>query len=231
MVGPESIAVHAHDYCDYWKSSAGAVVANSMDVSDESNAPRGGDISTPTSRWVAPHVLWAGTDDNVEVKLNSATSATPPLWDANTRRQSSQSVVGDGPPRPLKHTARDPRSLFGDLPNSSYDGVLTDPIERELRRRSAAVQEHEATAPVSSDPPQQKTNEDTITLDVEQQVDEGAGVVTARTGPAVDDVGAAFWMEECRRLQGELANLARQRDRCPTNLWVLPATCVTCCNL
>lgn len=228
MVDPES-AVHAHDYREYWKSSAGAFVVDSMDLSNDSNAPRGEDTSTPTSHWVAPHVWWADTDDNIEVNLNSAISPLPPPWD-NTRRPSSQAVVGNGPSPRLQHMHRDPRGIFGDLPNSSFNGALTDPVERELRRRSAAVQEREATTPVSSDPPKQKINEDGITFDVEQQVGEGAGVVTARTGTAVDVVDIGSWREECHRLQGELANLARQRDRWPV-LWVLSAMCFTCCKL
>lgn len=178
-----------------------------MDLGDKNP---GEDTSTPTSQWAPPHVWWAGatggdgTDNNDHG--GSFISTNSPPSGVTTRRQSSEA---GGERIPLQHVGRDARRVFGDLPNSSYApaGALDNPIERELRRRSAdqRLPSEEAMPLVES-----TRRASSGAAAVEQQVEEA---VVPRIGTAVVDMDAALWREECRRLQGELATLAGQRDR------------------
>lgn len=108
--------------------------------------------------------------------------------------------TGEGAPH------RDPRSLFGDLPNSSFNpDLLGDPIQRELELRVAeadSLQRSPAAVAVAA----AASGPLTVTF-----------ADTAR--PRSDDFGGnftdvhGFWRDECGRLQGQIANLARERER------------------
>lgn len=108
--------------------------------------------------------------------------------------------TGEGVPN------RDPRSLFGDLPNSSLNpDLLGDPIQRELELHpagSGASQRNPTAAAAAAGGPLTTV----------------AFADTARPhrdgffgGNSTDIHG--FWRDECGRLQGQIANLARERER------------------
>lgn len=116
--------------------------------------------STPRSEWIAPPAWWAGVDpaggqgdhhnredyvgrsgrshgqQKEQKELSSQASS-------NGRRQYVSTVASFEPENRVqvpfqreRVVGRDPRKMFGDLPNSSFDiNLLGDPIKRELDQR------------------------------------------------------------------------------------------------
>ena len=156
--------------------------------------------STPTSQWAAPQAWWVGDDAKSEDgnASNHFSSSS-----GNGRRRSrlmytaEAGSTGEGVPR------RDPRSLFGDLPNSSVNpDSLGDPIQRELELRAAGVgslQRSPAPAAAAAGPL-------TVTF-----ADSARPYGDSSHGNGTDIHG--FWRDECGRLQSQIASLDRERER------------------
>lgn len=94
--------------------------------------------------------------------------------------------------------------MFGDLPNSSLDpDLLGDPIQRELERRAAeadAIQREPAGAIIATGPR-------TVTFADSTRQQPGAG-------PSGNGTNShEFWQIECSRLEGQIAGLAREKER------------------
>lgn len=155
---------------------------------DPANAGSG----TPTTRW-APQSWWVGDDARSEDGYASDRHPMqlPPAVSGSQRRRSQLSAVDPDTVRDQIQQQgmpyRDPRSMFGDLPNSSFNpDSLGDPIQRELELRaaeSAAVRRPLADAPA---------------------------VTFADTSRPRSPM---FWRDECGRLQDQLASLVRERER------------------
>lgn len=166
----------------------------------DKNIPQSEDTNTPTSQWGAPHVWWIDANDS------SLISTSSPRSGVTTRQQSSEAGREQ---IPVQHVDRDARCVFGDLPNSSYapEGVFGDPIERELRRRSADQRLPSERGTTLVEPTRRADSSAAV-------VDQPVGVVVVpRTETAVADVDTDFWREKCRRLQVEVDTLAGERDR------------------
>lgn len=184
-----------------------------------------GERSTPTSQWAAGQSWWVGdevkSDDgnttNAQLspsggtrrRLSRLTSEVEAVTEAGRIQQRQQQQQLQQQQQDVRE--RDPRRMFGDLPNSSLDqDLLGDPIQREQELRAAG------DATVWRRPPHS-----------------GSGAAAAAAGdvrPAVsfadtnrlsgeEEVGGdsrsqSFWEDECGRLQKQLASLARERERC-----------------
>lgn len=150
--------------------------------------PGGG---TPTTQW-APHSWWVGDDARSEdgIPSDHHPLQLPPAT-SDSQRRRSQLAAGDADTVPH----RDPRSIFGDLPNSSFNpDSLGDPIQRELQLRAmepAAVQTSPAPAVTFAN----------ISMQPSAEFESG------------DRVSLTYWREECGRLQDQLASLAREKER------------------
>lgn len=158
--------------------------------------------ATPTSQW-APQSWWVGDGERSKDGYTSDHHLLhlPPATIGSQRRRSQLSAVDpdtdEGQIQQQHVPYRDPRSMFGDLPNSSFNPEsLDDPIQRELKLRgaeSAAVQRSPTVAPA-------------VTFaDISRQ-----SSAEPRSG---DRASLIFWRDEYRRLQGQLASLAKDRER------------------
>lgn len=161
---------------------------------DPANAGGG----TPTTQW-APQSWWVGDDARSE---DGYANDGHQLQLSRRRRSQLSGVDADTDQGRLQQQQgapyRDPRSMFGDLPNSSFNPeVLGDPIQRELELRAA-----EAAAVRRS--PADATAAVTF-ADISRQPSPELG--------SGDGATHVFWRDECARLQGQLASLAREKER------------------
>ena len=132
-----------------------------MNLADTGGGGGGGGGSTPPSEWIAPPSWWVGADlaggqgDHHNRANDGGTGSRnheqreeqKKLLRASNdgHRQRASTLVSFEPEEnrvripPEKQpgvVGRDPRSMFGDLPNSSFDtDLLGDPIRRELDQR------------------------------------------------------------------------------------------------
>ena len=124
--------------------------------------------------------------------------------------------VGEGPSQPWTAATRDPRRLFGDLPNSSYHAnSLGGPDLRELQQRVTLRDASCITRTRSS-------------LDAERQSSakkEERRIATTEfdtsntyTKSGFTGGDEPFWRGECYRLQNKLASLKAERQRCVIRL-------------
>lgn len=103
----------------------------------------------------------------------------------------------------------DPRSMFGDLPNSSLDRTLLgDPIQRELDLRSAAKKS--TTVVVHGSSANNRNDSSALSETRRVRVNTAATGATSSVEISADD--AVFWKEECRRLQRRLSSVDDERD-------------------
>lgn len=160
------------------------------------------------SQDVAPQSWWAGvdainsrqntTDGRGHNQFKSATAAGTEEARMPVNQQAQQQYAG----------IRDPRAMFGDLPNSSLDvNLLGDPIRRELELHSAAINTVQRR-------PSAK-NRKGRSLSETRRVSVNTAATAAATVEIADVAG--FWKEECRRLQRRLSSLDDERD----TMWVL----------
>ena len=189
--------------------------------------------STPCSQWIGPPSWWAGAE-NAEVQANRVDAdgggrsgdhhqqeqedllalqanntghqplaSTPPASFAPENRllpQRQQRISRGG----------DPRSMFGDLPNSSFDTeLLGDPIRRyrELdHQREAAVRLRPSTAAAAAAAAAAGDVNPTLTPNA-----------TGEAGPSqragLSGNNEEFWRRECSRLQDRLESLTKERER------------------
>lgn len=161
------------------------------------------------SQDVAPQSWWAGadainsrqntTDGRGHYQFNSATAAGTEEARMPVKQQAQQQYAA----------IRDPRIMFGDLPNSSLEmNVLGDPIRRELELHSAAINTVQRRSSIK--------NRKGRSLSETRRVSVNTAAATAAASVEIADV-AGFWKEECRRLQRRLSSLDDERD----TMWVL----------
>lgn len=166
--------------------------------------------STPTSQWAPPQSWWVGNDARSD-DGNADDLHQPylPSGSRNGRRRSRLTFTaeagstGEGVPH------RDPRSLFGDLPNSSLDpDSLGDPIQRELELRAAGAGSLQRGLTAAVVPTEGPAGPLTVTFadSARPRSDNFRG-----NGNSTDVHG--FWRDECGRLQGQIASLDRERER------------------
>lgn len=164
------------------------------------------------SHGVVPQPWWAGvdaihshhntTDGRGHNQFMSATAADTDEARMPVKQQAQQ-----------QHYAamRDPRSMFGDLPNSSLNiNLLGDPVQRELELQSAAMH---TTVRRTRRPSAKKRKG--RSLSETRRVSVNTAATTAAARMEIADV-AVFWKEECRRLQRRLSSLDDERD----TMWV-----------
>lgn len=164
----------------------------------------GSERSTPTSQWATPQSWWVGDDARSEDgNANDHRQPHFPSSSRNGRRRSrlvftaETGSTGEGAP------IRDPRSLFGDLPNSSLNpDSLGDPVQRELELRAAGA----GSLQLSPSPAAAATGPLTVTF-----ADFARPYGDSSRGNGTHAHG--FWREECGRLQGQIASLDRERER------------------
>lgn len=167
------------------------------------------DASTPLSQWVGSQAWWADTA-NAPNPLNHRNHFVDDDHNVSTvdSQQGVLPAVGADtwiPPQERqqqRETYRDPRRMFGDLPNSSCDArLLGDPVERELGRRAADA------GSTTTAVPRHGEVERTRATAVDTRWE--AGLHTAESGKQDQDP----MKEECEQLRHQLASLARERDR------------------
>lgn len=158
--------------------------------------------STPTAQWAASPSWWVGDDlRSDDGNRDEHLPLAAPARSSDIRRSSHLAAAASEEGAP--HRPRDSRRMFGDLPNSSLDpDVLGDPIQRELERRAAGpdvIQREPAEATVAIGP--------RIVTFADSTRQPGA----ALSGNGTNSHG--FWQIECSRLQGQIASLAREKER------------------
>lgn len=160
---------------------------------------------TPTTQW-APQSWWVGDDARSEDGFPSDHHPLqlPPATSGSQRRRSQLSAGDDadtdqGRIQQQGVPHRDPRSMFGDLPNSSLNpDLLGDPIQRELELRAA-----ESAAVQTSPAPTHTPAVTFADIPMQPSAELGSG----------DRASLTYWREECGRLQDQLAGLAREKER------------------
>lgn len=168
--------------------------------------------STPTSQWAPPQSWWVGDDARSEDgHTDDLRQPYLPSSSRNGRRRSRLMFAAETESTGEDAPHRDPRSLFGDLPNSSLDpDVLGDPIQRELELRAAGAGtvRRSPTAAAAAAPAEAAAGPLTVTFadSARSYSDNFRG-----NGNGADVHG--FWRDECGRLQGQIASLDRERER------------------
>lgn len=166
------------------------------------------EASTPPPQWTAPQPWWAGMDSDRE---NNESGGRHGEVQSNSNRWDQDQPIStndttEGLRQPMR-VGRNPRSIFGDLPNSSYNAdILADPIQRELERREVEQQRPSVAGAVTW------SNIERVNASVEMS---GGSELGGHGENNID-----FWREECVRLHSQLASLARERERCVSTTYL-----------
>lgn len=195
-----ALCVGSHMYCAAFSRAVPPVRVVKATQRDAMDPRVDTDASTPLSQWNAPRPWWIGADasgtgnygtdgrDSIQVETRD-----------NDRLDQPCSGAEAGGGLPQDRRSRDPRKIFGDLPNSSYDtGLLGDPITRELEQREA------------------NRRRPTAGPDARTWFDTGhtmSGSVPRRRSVDNRRTDQVFWREEFNRLEDQLTTLSLERER------------------
>lgn len=168
--------------------------------------------STPTSQWRPSPSWWVGDDARSEDGRSNLTGHEQAPPRRSSRLSQEMSTLESDHSNIIQQaqesvTQADPRSMFGPLPNSSFNDVLDNPIQRELERREVkAAERTTAEVAVAQRRPSAVADRQQAAsfADATRQSIGGAWEHSAREN---------FWRDECSRLQVQLASLSKEKDR------------------